>query len=150
MACIHLGTRGVYERALADGDLELALLASVVLGEVAAQRLGTRQRLTSTDLLGSIRLDDRGEVEFGLQPGKLDAVIEAAESSPDRRLRCEAIIGLNIVRCLGSPEESSRAFEVLDALSGSADPIVADAARWSRDHTTDTDQLKEWAVPANQ
>ena len=42
LACIHLATRGVYERALADGDLELALLASVVLGEVAPQRLGTK------------------------------------------------------------------------------------------------------------
>jgi hypothetical protein len=150
LACIHLGTRGVYERALADGDLELALLASVVLGEVAAQRLGTQQRLTSTDLLDSIRLDDRGEVEFQLQPGKLDEVIHAATSAPDRRLRCEAIVALNIVRWLGTPEESRRALEALDELSGSADPIIADSARWSRDHPTDTDQLKQWAVPANQ
>ncbi len=150
LACIHLGTRGVYERALADRDLELALLASVVLGEVAAQRLGTQQRLTSTDLLDSVRLSDRGDLDFRLQPGKLDAVIEAAESSPDRRLRCEAIVGLNIVRCLGTPEESSRAFEVLDTLADEADPIISEGARWSRDNPTDTEQLKQWAVPKNQ
>jgi len=150
LACIHLGTRGIYERALEDGDLELALLASVVLGEVAAQRLGTKQRLTSTDLMDSIRVDDRGEVEFQLQPGKLDSVIDAAENSHDRRLRCEAIVGLNIVRCLGTVEERDHAFEVLNTLAQDADPKVAEGARWSRDKPTDVEQLKEWAVPVNQ
>jgi hypothetical protein len=77
-------------------------------------------------------------------------VIEAAETSPDRRLRCEAIVGLNIVRCLGTPEESGRAFEVLDTLADEADPIISEGARWSRDNPTDTEQLKQWAVPKNQ
>ena len=47
-------------------------------------------------------------MEYLLRPGKLDAVIEAAKNSPDRRFRCEAIVGLNIVRGLGTPEESNR------------------------------------------
>jgi hypothetical protein len=45
LACIHIATRAVYDRALADGDLELALLASVIIGEVAPQRLGTKKHL---------------------------------------------------------------------------------------------------------
>ena len=150
LACIHLGTRGVYERALADGDLELALLASVVLGEVAPQRLRTMEHLTSTDLLDSIDVNAEEDVALRLRHGKLDAVIEAAETSPDRRFRCEAIVGLNIVRFLGTPEERNRAFEVLDELAGDADPIVAECARWSRDKPTKAEQLKEWAVPQNQ
>jgi len=151
LACIHVATRGVYQRALADGDLELALLASVVLGEVAPQRLGTKKDLTSTDLLDSFHLDDLGEVIFRLQPGKLDAVIEAAESAPDRRMRCEAVLGLNIVSSLGTPDEQGRAFEILDELASDADPKVAECARWSLDNPTDVDVLKDWGpVPQNK
>ena len=88
LACIHLGSRGIYERALAEGDLETALLASVVLGEVPAQRLGTKQWLTGTDLADSIVTGGSGELELRLRKGKLDAVIGAAENAPDRRFRC--------------------------------------------------------------
>jgi hypothetical protein len=150
LACIHLATRGIYERALADGDLEFALLASVVLGEVAPQRLGTKQHLTTTDIMDSMWLDDRGEMQYRLQPGKLDSVIEAAKSAPDRRFRCEAIVGLNIILGLGAPEEQGRVFEVLDALANDADPMVAEGARWSLDMQTDVEQLKKWLVPAHQ
>jgi hypothetical protein len=151
LACIHLATRGVYERALADGDLELALLASVVLGEVAPQRLGTKKHLTSTDLMDSFELDDQGEVIFRMQPGKLDPVIEAAESAPDRRMRTEAVLGLNIIRSLGTPEEKERAFDVLETLAADPDPLVAGGALWSIDNPTDVDVLKHWgAVPVKK
>jgi len=150
LACIHIATRAVYDRALSDGDLELALLASVILGEVAPQRLGTKKHLTSTDLMDSMWLDDRGEMQYRLRPGTLDSVIEAATSSPDRRFRCEAIVGLNIIFGLGTPEEKGRALEVLDALVDDADPMVAEGARWSRNMPTDVEQLKMWVVPAHQ
>jgi len=146
LACIHLATRGVYDRALSDGDLELALLASVILGEVAPQRLGTKKHLTSTDLMDSLWLDDRGEMQYRLRPGTLDSVIEAATSSPDRRFRCEAIVGLNIIFGLGTPEEKGRAFEVLDALVDDADAKVADGARWSLENPTGVEVLKQWIL----
>jgi hypothetical protein len=146
LACIHLGTRGIYERALADDDLELALLASVVLGEVAPQRLGTKQHLTSTDLVDSISLDDQGKIELRLQPGKLEAVIEAATSAPDRRMRCEALIGLNIVLKLGAPEERERAFKVLTEIVGDADSKVADGARWSLENPIDQEVLERVGI----
>ena len=44
LACIHIGTRGIYRIAQREGDTELALLASVVLGEVAPQRMMTATR----------------------------------------------------------------------------------------------------------
>jgi hypothetical protein len=150
LACIHIGARGVYERALADGDLETALLASVVLGEVAPQRLRTMELLTSTDLMDSVDIGPGGGVRLELRPGKLDALVERAESAVDRRFRLEAIIGLNIVRTIGRPQEQQTATDVLDRLAADTDPVVEDAARWSRDTVTDLDQLKQWAVPANQ
>jgi len=142
LACIHLGTRGVYERALADGDLELALLASVVLGEVAPQRLGTKKHLTSTDLIDSFFRDDQGEIVFRLKSDKFDAIVETAESAPDRRMRCEALIGLNIILGLGTPEESERASEVLTEIAGDADPKVADGARWSLENPIDMEVME--------
>jgi len=147
LACIHIATRGIYERALADGDLELALLASVVLGEVAPQRFGTKKHLTSTDLVDSIRLEDSGDMELRLRSGKLETVIEAAVSSPDKRFRCEAILGLNIVRSLGTPEEREQATEVLHDLASDGDLAIASGARWGLDNDIDTEILKEWAVP---
>jgi hypothetical protein len=144
LACIHIGTRGVYRRALADGDLETALLASAVLGEVAPQRLRTSEVITGTDLADSFRDDGRGHIELSLRPGKLERLIEAARSGADRRLRMEAILGLNIVHSLGSAGERERAYEVLDALAGDTDPMIAEGARWSRDEKTSEDQLMEW------
>jgi hypothetical protein len=143
LECIRLGARGVYERALADGDSELALLASVVLGEVAPQKLGTKKRLTTTDLVDCFERDADGEVIFRLQPGKSDAVVEAAKNALDRRFRCEAVEGLNIIRTLGASEDASRAMEVLQELAGDADEMVAIGAQWSLAHPTSVDQLKE-------
>jgi len=144
LACIHLGTQAVYERARSDGDLETALLASVVLGEVAPQRLRTSQRITATDLADSIVQDERGQLELVLRPGKLDALIDAAQNAPDRRFRAEAIIGLQTVRWQGTPEERDRAFDVLNTLASSPDPDIAAGAVWSRDHEMTREQLKVW------
>jgi hypothetical protein len=146
LECIRLGTRGVYERALADGESELALLASVVLGEVAPQKLGTKKHLTSTDLVDSFVWEDEGEPAFRLQPGKLDTVVEGAMNAHDRRFRCEAVLGLNIVRSLGTPEDQSRALEVLEELAGDADRKVAIGARWCIDNPTNIDELRKFIL----
>lgn len=146
LECIRLGTRGVYERALADGDSELALLASVVLGEVAPQKLGTKKHLTTTDLVDSFEWDDEGQATFRLQPGKLDAVIEAAKNALDRRMRCEAVEGLNIIRSLGTPEEQRRAQEMLEELADDADQKVAIGAQWSLGNPTSIDELKKFIL----
>jgi hypothetical protein len=146
LACIHLGTRGIYERALADGNLELALLASVVLGEVAPQKLGTKKHLTSTDLIDSFSRDDQGEIVLRPKSDTFDAIVEAAESAPDRRMRCEALIGLNIILGLGTPEESERASEVLTEIMGDADPKVADGARWSLENPVAMEVLERVGI----
>jgi len=147
LACIHIGARGVYRRALADGDIELALLASVVLGEVAPQRLRTSENTTRTDLGSSLREGPDGEIGLRLNPGKLDVLIEAAKNAPDRRFRAEAMIGLGIVRAMGSPDEQRSASEVLADLAISKDEMIATMATWSLDHHLTDKQLREWMVP---
>ncbi len=147
LACVHLGARGLYQRAVADGDLELALLASVVIGEVAPQRLRTAEKITATDLSDSIVDAGRSGLELALRPGTLEALLEAAASAPDRRFRCEAIVGLNTVRWLGTPEEGERAFELLDALASDDDAVVAANAIWSRDTEMTPEQLAIWEAP---
>jgi len=147
LACIHIGARGVYRRALADGDLELALLASAVLGEVAPQRFRTSEKTTKTDLTDSLHEDHGGGLMLQLRPGKLDVLVEAAENAPDRRFRAEAIIGLSIVRAMGSPDQQESASEVLDDLAISEDEMIAVMATWSRDNEPTEEQLREWMVP---
>jgi hypothetical protein len=144
LACIHIGTRAVYRRALSDGDLETALLASAVLGEVAPQRLRTLEAITRTDLADSLRVDGQGNVELALRPGKLETLIEAAGSGAEQRLRLEAILGLNIVRFQGSAKEREQAYEVLDTLANDTDSMIAAGATWSRDESVSGDLLKEW------
>ncbi len=147
LACIHIGARGVYRRALVDGDLELALLASAVLGEVAPQRLRTQEHLTTTDLSASLHQSPDGNFELSLRPDMFEAILASARENSDRRFRLEAIIGLNIVTFLGSPEQVEKAVAVLDELAGSGDPIIAETARWSRDTEPARANLEEWAVP---
>jgi len=147
LACIHIGARGVYRRALADGDLERALLASAVLGEVAPQRFRTSEKITKTDLTDSLHEDQGVGVMLQLRPGKLDVLIEAAKNAPDRRFRAEAMIGLGIVRALGSPEQQESASEVLADLAISEDEMIATMAIWSLDNQLTEEQLREWMVP---
>ena len=147
LACIHIGARGVYRRALADGDLELALLASVVLGEVAPQRLRTMEHLTTTDLSDSLLQGPDGSFELSLRPDMFEVIIASARGNSDRRFRLEAIIGLNIVASIGSPEQQEIGGAVLDELADSNDPIIAETARWSRDTAPTQEFLKDWAKP---
>ena len=147
LACIHIGARGVYRRALADGDLELALMASAVLGEVAPQRLRTSENTTRTDLGSSLREGPDGEIELRLNPGKLDVLIEAAKNAPDRRFRAEAMIGLGIVRAMGSPDEQRTASEVFADLAISEDEMIVAMATWSLENQLTEKQLREWMVP---
>jgi hypothetical protein len=147
LACIHIGTRGIYRRALADGRLELALLASAVLGEVAPQRLRTSENTTRTDLSPSLREDPDGGIALDLKSGKLDVLIEAARNAPDRRFRAEAMIGLDIVQTLGSPDEQKKASEVLADLAISEDEMIAMMATWSLESQLTEEQLREWMVP---
>ena len=133
LACIRFGAEGIYRRSVAAGDLERAVIASVVVGEVAPQRLITSERITSAAVTARATIDEEGLVDLRLDNEGLERAIEVAATGPDRRFRAEAIVMLSFVRHLGTPGQQTRAAEVLDEIAASPDPMIAEAARWSRD-----------------
>jgi hypothetical protein len=74
------------------GNAQLALVAAIVVGEVAPQQLVGAQRLTKTDLLADVKKDPDGDVTLDLPEKKLDDVVSVATGGPDRRFRAEAIL----------------------------------------------------------
>jgi len=144
LACIHIGTRGVYRIAQREGDTDLALLASIVLGEVAPQRMMTAERITAVDLAPYIRRADDDRYRLDLPDAQFDALVELANEITERRFYGEVIMTASVVRSLGTPEQRVRAGEVLDELAARDDPIIADFAEWGLATTITDDDLAEW------
>lgn len=129
LAAIHIGTRGIYALAQREGDLELALVASVVLGEAAPQRLYTSQRIAEVDLKPAMHRNVDGAVALDLGEDRLEKLITMVTSCPDRRFRCEALFGGQVVAWLGTPDQKARMRQVLEEVAGGDDPIQAPFAR---------------------
>jgi len=113
LACIHLGTRGVYRIAQREGDLELALLASVVLGEVAPQRLMTAEKITAFDLAPFIRRAGAGAITLDLPDAHFDRVVKTAAGISERRFFGEVILTGNVILYRGTPAQQARVRELL-------------------------------------
>lgn len=133
LACIHVGTRGVYRIAQRTGDTELALLASVVLGEVAPQRLYTARRMTDVDLTPYLTKGADGSFTLAAPNAVVDRIVAMASGGPDRRFRGEALLGAHIVAHHGTPAQQARVRACLDQISASGDPDFGSFAAWSRD-----------------
>lgn len=143
LACIHIGTRGVYRIAQREGDLGLALLASVVLGEIAPQRALTAERISAFDLAPYLHRDDAGLYRLELPDRWLDQALETAATLTERRFFGEAILSGNVVLHLGTPEQQDRVRGWLEGLAADDDAIVADFAQWALDHPPADDELAE-------
>ncbi len=143
LACVHLGTRGVYAIAARTGDTKLALLASVVLGEVAPQRLYTSQRITSVDLASFVREPKPGSYSLALPDSRLDTMVEMATASPDRRFSGEALLDLGVVERYGTSAQQTRARAALDQVLAAGDPVLAEVARASRAGDPDGTMLEK-------
>jgi hypothetical protein len=142
LACIRDGTQGIYDLAIKRGDAPTALLASIVLGEVAPQKLVGRQRLTKTDMTANVKRTPDGDVRLELPDTKLNDVVAVATGGPDRRFRAEAILELGLVRSLGTPEQRVKALSVLNSLASTDDRVLADMVVWSRDTKLTKENLK--------
>jgi len=132
LACIHIGTRGVYEIARRTGDEDLALLASVVIGEVAPQRLYTSQRVTSVTLESFVTKTASGDFVLTMPDSRLDTIVEMATQCPDRRFKGEALLDLRVVEEYGTPSQRERAKGVIDQVIAEGDPVMAPLAASSR------------------
>ncbi|OFV83233.1 MAG: hypothetical protein A2Y78_15540 [Acidobacteria bacterium RBG_13_68_16] len=142
LACIRVGAQGIYDLAVKQGNSQLALVAAIVLGEVAPQKLAGAQRLTETDLAPYVQKNAAGDVSLELSGKKLDHIVAVATSGPDRRFRGEAILELNFVRHLGSPAQREKALAALNQLAASGDRILVDLAVWARDTKPSTEVLE--------
>ena len=121
----------MYDIALDNGDLELALLASIVIGEVAPQRQMTSERVTHFDFSPYLRKTEAGDYRLDLPEGKLEAVLGTFDSWTERRFYGEAVLVTNVVRFLGSPDQQRVANEFLAGLSDSDDPFLVEFAKWA-------------------
>jgi len=143
LACIRIGAQGIFDIAVRQGDAELALLASIVIGEVAPQRLLTSERITRSWDESFIREDESGNVVLEIPDAKLEAILEMARNQPDRRFRVEAILELNVVRFMGTESQQERVVSFLTELSALEDPVLSESARWSLENEPTPELLEE-------
>lgn len=143
IACIRAGVEGVYRRAVADGNLERALVAAVVFGELAPQRLLTSERITAGNLSGFGRVAADGRLGLEMPDARIDRLVELIRDRRDRRFGGEALIGLYMVRHLGTEAQQARVTALLSGLTGDSDPIVASGARWALEAPLDEQLVKE-------
>jgi len=143
LACIRMGAQGIFDIATKQGDTELALLASIVIGEVAPQRLMTSERATRSWDPGFTRKDESGNVVLEIPDARLETILEMASNQPDRRFRVEAILELNVVRFMGTEPQKERVIAFLTELSALEDPVLSEAARWSLENEPQADRLEE-------
>lgn len=146
LACIHLGARGMYEIAQRTGDDELALLASVVIGEVAPQRLYTSQRVTSVTLENFVRKTESGDYTLSMPDSRLDTIEDLATECPDRRFRGEALLDLRVVEVYGTPDQRERAQAVIDEVIAEGDPVMATLAESCRATSPGESMLEQMVV----
>lgn len=139
--CIRLGADGIYRRALAEGDKDLALVASVVLGEIAPQRLMTSVVVTETDLKDHLARTFFGGVRLEAPDTKVDALLRRAASAPDRRFRLEALVTLSFIHHMGTSDQRSRTAKLFEELAASPDEEIATTARWALETEPNPEQI---------
>jgi hypothetical protein len=142
LACIRIGAQGVYDVARKSGEAPLALLASVVLGEHAPQRLLTSERVTKVSLAPFARRSPEGAPSLDLPDTQLDAIVALALSDPDRRFRSEGILTLSMVRALGTKPQQEKALATLKELATPGDALSSLAA-WSLEHPPTKETIAE-------
>jgi hypothetical protein len=143
LVCINIGADGLNRLARREGDLELALVSSVVQGEVAPQRLLTSERITRYEISPYLRRTPEGSFTLDLPDGYLDRLLEAVSTEPDQRFSVELINALTIVRALGDENQQQRVNQRLDELSRSDNPFMAEMVRWHLANPPDRDHLEE-------
>ncbi len=130
IACVRIGAEAVYERATRDGDRDLALVAAVVAGEAAPQRLLAAARVTEMDIGQHLETDLLGRPSLDLPDAKMERLLAAVTAAPSRWQRIEPMCSLALVRLLGSSEQREQARETLETLSRGDDSILAAQARY--------------------
>ena len=130
IACIRIGAEAIYDRATRDGDRDLALVAAIVAGEAAPQRLLAAARVTELDLGPHLGSNFLGRASLDLPTGKMERMVAAATGASSRWQRIEPMCSLALVRLLGTSEQRAQAADTLERFARGDDPIVAAQARY--------------------
>ncbi len=144
LECIRAGAEGLFTVATRNHDAEQALLASLVLGEVAPQRLFSAERATRVELEPFASLAPDGSLLVQPPASLVDDAEGIARSDPDRRFRCQAMTTLGVIRFFGPPDQQQRVTAVLAELASDPDPGVAACAHWSSDPRPPEEVIKSW------
>ena len=97
-----------------------------------------------SDLLDDVRakVDELAGVQVDV-----DEAENMARFDPDRRFRCESMIGLAVIRFFAPPEQRERATATFEELVADPDESVAMCAQWGldgRDIAANADGIKGW------
>jgi len=133
----------MYDISLQIGDLEMALLASVVIGAVAPQRQMTSERVTRFDFSPYIRKTEAGEYRFDMPDGALEKALDGIDTWTERRFFGEAALVANISRFLGTEDQKRIANEFLAGLSASDDPFFVEFVAWAMEHEPTEDLMMD-------
>ena len=144
LLCIQTGAKGIYKIAMREGNIKLAFLASIVLGEVAPQASLSNRKFDKTTFLGAIQEKDNQERKLLISEKDLNDLITIAKEDTNRRFRLEAIGEMNFIRHLcDSGDSVQKVREALSELSKSNDPMISQSAQWSLEYTLSESDLKE-------
>lgn len=144
LACIHLGSRGIYQIAQRTGDHDLALLASIVIGEAAPQKLLTAQRIAAMDISPFVTEVGPGRYQVTAPTKRVQTLVEMLQTSPDRRFLGEALMGSHALAYHGTPEHRALVRQELEALIKGDDPIIATIAADILGHPPDNALMEEY------
>lgn len=142
LACIRAGAQGIYDFARRTDDAPLAVLASVVFGEHAPQRLLTSERVTKVSLRPFARTGTGGTPTLDLPDAQLEAIVTLARSDPDRRFRGEGILTLSIVRALGTKAQQEKALATMKEIAAGGGPLSS-LATWTVEHPATKDAIAD-------
>ena len=148
LACVRIGAEAIYDRARAAGKLDLALAASVVVGEAAPQRLLTASRITAIEVGPYFRKPAAGSPSLELPAGYVETIRTAALTAPDRRFRGEATLTLWVLsRAAAQAADRARAAETVQDVAGGKDVSLSALARWCVEHPADDKAVEAVAAP---
>jgi len=133
IACIQYGAQGIYDRAVREGNINLALLASVVLSEVAPQRLMTSNRIDKIMIHDYLDKGFLGGLKLSIPDRRVESITNFAASTTDRRFLFEALMSMNLIRFKGPSEQREMVDRTFQKLLASKDPVTLAMVRWAND-----------------
>jgi hypothetical protein len=143
IACIRIGVEALYDHARSEGDAATMTATALVLADRDAMRHFAARRTTlSYRILGALEVGWFGGLSLHATEGQVHELVEQARRVSERRYRLEAMLGLQVVRHLGTEKQRAEVLDVYDEWAASDDAMTAELARRMRDEPLDEAELR--------